>query len=142
MLLPKLMVLYTEILKISDISDVHIWPSVWPIIAKISSFDQHFWHFRPFSKFSVIFKIFSITKNSKITKQFRLIFVLSSLANFWRLKAKAKDTRIFEIFGRPFLRKFRVFSGSIETVNGTQCLRKQNVYKQDFQENAGGNPIK
>ena len=33
-----------------------------------------------------------------------------------------KYTGIFEIFGRPFLQKFQVFSGSIETVNGTQCL--------------------
>ena len=51
-----------KILKIRDISDVHIRPSAWLIIAKISSFDQNFWHFWPFLKFSVIFKILVLPK--------------------------------------------------------------------------------
>ena len=33
---------------------------------------------------------------------------------------KAKGTGNFEIFGRPFARKFQDFNGTIETLNGTQ----------------------
>ena len=54
------------------------------------------------------------------------------MANFWPFGKCQKCTGIFEIFGRPFLRKFWVFSGTIETVKGTHCLTKNSSFLSLF----------
>ena len=45
---------------------------------------------------------------------------LTKMANFRTFIKCQKCTGIFEIFGRLFSQKFRVFIETIETVNGTQ----------------------
>ena len=54
-------------------------------------------------------------------KNYTKIFdFLTKMADFQTVVKCQKCTGIYEIFGRPFLQKFRVFIKTIKTVNRTQ----------------------
>ena len=60
-------------------------------------------------------------KMVKNVKNYTEIFdFLTKMADFWTFAKCRKCTGIFEIFERPFLRKFWDINGTIETVNRTQ----------------------